>query len=64
VLTDVLVERRDVEPALGEHAAGDVRHRYDRGALLVQLGRRDAADVAEALNGAAEPGELPAEPPA
>jgi hypothetical protein len=43
------------------HAARDVRDPDDGGALLGQLGGRDAADVAEALDDAAQVGEAEAE---
>ncbi len=61
---DVLVQRRDVEPVLCVDAARDVRDGDHGRAPLVQLGRGDPADVAEALDDAAQAREIPAEPPA
>ena len=52
VLRDVGVERGDVEAGLRVEAARDVRDGDDTRAAVVQLGRRDAADVAEALHDA------------
>ena len=50
-------------PASECDASRDVRDRDDAGAALVELGRGDAADVAEALHDARASGELVAEPP-
>ena len=47
------VQLGDVETQRVEQAAGDVGDRDHRRALVVQLRRRDAADVAEALHDAA-----------
>ena len=63
VLGDVRVQRRDVEPVRRVARRPRCRRRRStRAPLLVQLGRGDPADVAEALHDAALLGEVPAEP--
>ena len=57
----MLLQRRDVEPGRVVDAAGDVGDGDHRRPALVELGRGDPADVAEALDDAAKPRELPAE---
>ena len=59
---DVLVQRRDVEAVRRVRRRPRRPRRDHRRALLVQLGRGDPADVAEALDDAAQLGEVPAEP--
>jgi len=61
---DVRVQIRDRQPALGIDTARDVRDRDHRRAPVVELGRRDPADVPEALHDAAQLGQVPAQPPA
>ena len=61
MLGDVRVQLRDVEAVGRVDAARDVRHPEHRRAAHVQLGRRDAADVAEALDDAALLADLLAE---
>ena len=63
VLADVLVQRRDVEAVRRRgRRRTRPRRRSTVAPLLGELGRGDAADVAEALDDAAQRGELPAEP--
>jgi hypothetical protein len=55
-------QRLHVEPALVVDAAGDIRDCDHARSAVVQLGSRDPADIAEALDDAALLAEVPAEP--